>query len=830
MLKSILFTVSFSLSVSSFQAQSPGKLYKAGMKAMKEHKYSEAQEDFTQSLNLAPGAYKVLLGRAQAYEYGKELPKSIADYQAALAQKPKNYRVYLKIADLDISLSQYADALATLLKLTSFDEWNRDAIERIIWCHIRLKQFAEAKKVSEYAVNGDKHHYIKQNHVINYYYAIALDSLKDYHSAVLTYIKALSLIPNPPSGQRISPVFKTYYADLATAQYHLNQADEALKNYSIASTLDPADTVAPKNYRIYYLRSYAYQAKSDYSNAFGDLDRAVVMNPKDPELFLHRAAVYQKTSNYHSAISDFTKAALLDPQSAVAFKGRGGCYLELANFTEAIADLRHALELNATDAEAKEWLDRAEKKNYDANKETDAPEIKVDYPVADFTHFVNIYESQLDVLVTGQVHDKSKLKFIKVNGLAAEVKDEEKTHYFTCKVPVNAELTKLEVTAQDIYSNQGTVTMKIGRLVDDSRVSVTFRGKLLADDAARTPLANRVVYMCNEHGEALYEARTDAEGAFRFYKLPFDKNYMLTMDVSDSPLAAVEKYIITDEKNNAILHAVVNGKAKYRFEILQSDYHAMTLMSMDDEPLKVDLKGKLLADNDNRSPLANVNMQLLNEKSEVIATQKTDGYGFFIFAGVLPDVAYSIKIDTADARAIPFNKVIITDIRGKIIKEIAKGVFGYFIYQPLNTERSMIASISEPDPWLKAIKLNKTNSQLVIIDNLYYESGAFNITPTFEPELNKAVDAMKGNPGLVLEIQSHTDAVAGDDYNMELSQKRATAVADYMVSKGVDKKRITAKGYGETMLINRCANGVECSDAEHKQNRRTVFKLNYPIK
>jgi outer membrane protein OmpA-like peptidoglycan-associated protein len=49
-----------------------------------------------------------------------------------------------------------------------------------------------------------------------------------------------------------------------------------------------------------------------------------------------------------------------------------------------------------------------------------------------------------------------------------------------------------------------------------------------------------------------------------------------------------------------------------------------------------------------------------------------------------------------------------------------------------------------------------------------------------------------------------------------------------LISKGIAKKRITAKGFGETQLINRCANGVECSDEEHKQNRRTVFKLSYP--
>jgi outer membrane protein OmpA-like peptidoglycan-associated protein len=86
---------------------------------------------------------------------------------------------------------------------------------------------------------------------------------------------------------------------------------------------------------------------------------------------------------------------------------------------------------------------------------------------------------------------------------------------------------------------------------------------------------------------------------------------------------------------------------------------------------------------------------------------------------------------------------------------------------------------------------------------------------------------MQSNPKITMEVQSHTDAVAGDDYNMELSQKRATKVIEYMIAKGADKKRLTAKGFGESQLSNRCTNDVECSDAEHKQNRRTVFKINY---
>ena len=116
---------------------------------------------------------------------------------------------------------------------------------------------------------------------------------------------------------------------------------------------------------------------------------------------------------------------------------------------------------------------------------------------------------------------------------------------------------------------------------------------------------------------------------------------------------------------------------------------------------------------------------------------------------------------------------------------------------------------------------------MMIIENIYYQSGSWEIMPEAEVVLTKAIDALKANSKLTIEVQSHTDAVAGDDYNMELSQKRASTAVDYMVSKGIDKKRLSAKGFGESQLTNKCVNGVECSDAEHKQNRRTVFKINY---
>jgi outer membrane protein OmpA-like peptidoglycan-associated protein len=91
--------------------------------------------------------------------------------------------------------------------------------------------------------------------------------------------------------------------------------------------------------------------------------------------------------------------------------------------------------------------------------------------------------------------------------------------------------------------------------------------------------------------------------------------------------------------------------------------------------------------------------------------------------------------------------------------------------------------------------------------------------------LQEIIYILKNNSSLSVEIRSHTDAQGAANLNQELSDKRAKAVHDYLVQNGISKSRLKFKGYGETMLINRCKDGVYCSDAEHAQNRRTDFKV-----
>lgn len=115
-------------------------------------------------------------------------------------------------------------------------------------------------------------------------------------------------------------------------------------------------------------------------------------------------------------------------------------------------------------------------------------------------------------------------------------------------------------------------------------------------------------------------------------------------------------------------------------------------------------------------------------------------------------------------------------------------------------------------------------NKIFAIENIYYDLDKWHIRPDAKPSLDRVVQLMKEYP-IAIELSSHTDSRASQEYNDILSQKRAEAAVRYITLKGVNPVRMVAQGYGENKLINRCADGVPCSEKEHQANRRTEFKI-----
>ncbi len=123
---------------------------------------------------------------------------------------------------------------------------------------------------------------------------------------------------------------------------------------------------------------------------------------------------------------------------------------------------------------------------------------------------------------------------------------------------------------------------------------------------------------------------------------------------------------------------------------------------------------------------------------------------------------------------------------------------------------------------LEPLVLEKTFT----IENIYYDYNKWDIREDAAFELDKIVTVLKDNPAITVELGSHTDARGKDSYNLSLSQKRAAAAVDYLVTTGgIEANRLSSRGYGESLLINSCRNGVQCSEEAHQENRRTELKI-----
>jgi len=84
---------------------------------------------------------------------------------------------------------------------------------------------------------------------------------------------------------------------------------------------------------------------------------------------------------------------------------------------------------------------------------------------------------------------------------------------------------------------------------------------------------------------------------------------------------------------------------------------------------------------------------------------------------------------------------------------------------------------------------------------------------------------------MYIRIESHSDSRGRDAYNLKLSDRRAKSTRDYLYSRGIESGRIEeARGFGESMLVNECSNGVKCSDKKHEENRRSRFVITKGLK
>ena len=196
-------------------------------------------------------------------------------------------------------------------------------------------------------------------------------------------------------------------------------------------------------------------------------------------------------------------------------------------------------------------------------------------------------------------------------------------------------------------------------------------------------------------------------------------------------------------------------------------------------------------------------VQLIGEDLEVIAEQI-----------VGEDARYNFKKDIIDCSIL----YRITAGNGKAYKPASKDLTTPSISQAIIVDLAL--------DWATECAPNDLGC-ILELKPLYFDFDKSFIRADAAVELQKVLEAMNEYPEMIISFESHTDSRGNDIYNENLSERRAKSTRGWLLDRGISPDRLTAKGFGESQLLNQCANGVRCSEEEHQQNRRSFFRIIY---
>ena len=400
----------------------------------------------------------------------------------------------------------------------------------------------------------------------------------------------------------------------------------------------------------------------------------------------------------------------------------------------------------------------------------------------------------------GKAHGKAENLKSPINSTADDFGitfQDKDTGYFSSNRPGG-------VGSDDIYS------FKWEGLVEKTAITgVVQYGKLTADGTS--------ISLLDENDQIIQTTTTDENGNFKFDKLSMDENYLLRIDEEDESKLNQAKIYLTNSKGEKVMLANKAGKGKFNFKALPYSYYDELEMieEVDESLLTINIFGqvykKLPGDYSE-----GMEVLILDEEGNIIGKAKTDKNGKFVFEKLAPDEVYLFMLEEGDDN---YN-VILLDENGKVI-DAAKKSGGKYKYKRLSSDKTIITLINEIDEVIKIAE-----NENFIISKILYDYDSYEINEASKKELDKLITILKKNKDIGVELSSHTDDIGSEKFNLNLSQKRADAAVEYIISKGINKNRLIAKGFGKSQPIapNKLPNGDDNPEGRAK-NRRTEFKV-----
>ncbi|OCB73999.1 WD40-like Beta Propeller Repeat [Flavobacterium glycines] len=204
-----------------------------------------------------------------------------------------------------------------------------------------------------------------------------------------------------------------------------------------------------------------------------------------------------------------------------------------------------------------------------------------------------------------------------------------------------------------------------------------------------------------------------------------------------------------------------------------------------------------ITDKESKLPLPNSKIMLFDKKMNILKTVNADEKG-----------AYSFMVECSKMYTVRAEK----EGYGTNEKQVTIPYENGKTYLPIELEKDQ-CKVTVGDDLGKCFGIR----------NIYFDLDKSNIRTEAALDLEKILDVLNQYPSMKLDIRSHTDSRASFKYNEALSDRRAKSTINWLIKNGVSADRLTGKGYGETELVNKCSDGVKCTEEEHQMNRRSEF-------
>ena len=208
----------------------------------------------------------------------------------------------------------------------------------------------------------------------------------------------------------------------------------------------------------------------------------------------------------------------------------------------------------------------------------------------------------------------------------------------------------------------------------------------------------------------------------------------------------------------------------------------------------------VVTDSETNLPVADAKVTLFDAEMNIIKTISTDANGLYDTDNLECDQKYYARAEKVNYQTseLPFKTPKITGNN----------------YVPLMLQKRLV-KIEEG--------IDLAGKKYLDIPLIYFNLDKSVVRKEAAFELEKILALMNQYPKMKIDVKSHTDSRQTNEYNIKLSEQRAKSTIEWLIKNGIDPSRLNGRGYGESQLINKCANGIKCTEIEHQANRRSEF-------